>query len=41
MALANRRPQDLADLAAVPGMGQKKIDRYGASLPAVLATAAD
>ena len=41
MALASRRPRSLADLADVPGMGQKKIERYGATVLAVLAAAAD
>jgi ATP-dependent DNA helicase RecQ len=40
MALASRRPRNFADLIDVPGMGQKKIERYGATVLAVLAAAA-
>jgi ATP-dependent DNA helicase RecQ len=36
-ALASRRPRTLADLADIPGMGQKKMERYGAAFLAVLA----
>ena len=39
MALADRRPRNLADLADVPGMGQKKIERYGTALLALIAGA--
>jgi len=41
MALASRRPRNLADLADVPGMGQRKIERYGANLLALIAAAPD
>ncbi len=39
IALAQRRPQTMTDLLSVPGMGKKKIERYGALFLAVLATA--
>jgi ATP-dependent DNA helicase RecQ len=39
MALASRRPRNLDDLADVPGMGQKKIERYGTALLALIAEA--
>jgi ATP-dependent DNA helicase RecQ len=38
-ALAQRRPRNLAELAGMPGMGQKKIERYGAAVIAVIAAA--
>jgi ATP-dependent DNA helicase RecQ len=36
IALASRRPQSLAALADIPGMGERKIERYGATVLAVL-----
>ena len=36
-ALATQRPSTLAGLSAVPGLGERKIQEYGASLLAVLA----
>jgi len=36
-ALAERRPRSLAELAGLPGMGQKKIERYGAEVLALIA----
>jgi len=32
LEIAQRRPQDLAALAAVPGIGARKLERYGATL---------
>ncbi len=40
LALASRRPCSLAELADVPGMGERKIERYGKMFLAVLASAA-
>jgi ATP-dependent DNA helicase RecQ len=37
IALAERRPRSMADLAGVPGMGKTKIERYGPAFLAVLA----
>jgi len=39
LALASRQPRTLSDLADIPGMGQKKMERYGAAFLAVLAEA--
>jgi ATP-dependent DNA helicase RecQ len=36
--LASRRPADLSQLEAIPGIGPSKLDRYGAALLQVLAT---
>ena len=38
IALASRQPRSLSDLTDIPGMGQKKMERYGAAVLAVLAT---
>jgi ATP-dependent DNA helicase RecQ len=38
LALATRRPQALADLVDIPGMGEMKRDRYGATMLAALAS---
>jgi ATP-dependent DNA helicase RecQ len=35
--IAARRPASLAELAAVPGVGPSKLERYGADVLAVLA----
>jgi ATP-dependent DNA helicase RecQ len=37
LAIARRRPRNLTDLADVPGMGQNKIQRYGAAFLSVIA----
>jgi DNA helicase II / ATP-dependent DNA helicase PcrA len=37
-AIAERRPRDWADLAAIPGIGPTKLDRYADEVLAVLAT---
>jgi ATP-dependent DNA helicase UvrD/PcrA len=37
--IAGRRPRDLAELGAVPGVGPTKLDRYGKEVLAVLAAA--
>lgn len=37
--IAARRPASLEDLAAIPGVGQSKLERYGAAVLAVLAAA--
>jgi DNA helicase-2/ATP-dependent DNA helicase PcrA len=37
--IAGRRPRDLAELSAVPGVGPTKLDRYGDEVLAVLAVA--
>ncbi len=37
-AIADRRPRDWADLAAIPGIGPAKLDRYADEVLAVLAT---
>jgi DNA helicase-2/ATP-dependent DNA helicase PcrA len=39
VALADRRPRTRAELAAVPGIGPAKLDRYGDDLLAALASA--
>jgi ATP-dependent DNA helicase RecQ len=36
IALASRRPRSLAELSDIPGMGQKKMERYGSAVLAVL-----
>jgi ATP-dependent DNA helicase RecQ len=36
IALASRRPQSLEALAEIPGMGERKIERYGAAMLAIL-----
>ena len=36
IALASRRPQSLEALAEIPGMGERKIERYGAAILAIL-----
>jgi superfamily II DNA helicase RecQ len=33
--IADARPGSLADLAAIPGVGQAKLDRYGAAVIAL------
>ena len=38
LAIAEARPRDPAALAAMPGMGEKKLERYGRMLLDVLAT---
>jgi ATP-dependent DNA helicase RecQ len=40
LSLAIRRPRDAAELAEIPGMGERKIERYGAAFLAVLAAEA-
>jgi ATP-dependent DNA helicase RecQ len=40
IALASRRPRSLNDFTDIPGMGQKKIERYGAAVLAVIAAEA-
>ncbi len=40
LALVTRRPRGLAELAEIPGMGERKIERYGAAFLAVLAAEA-
>jgi DNA helicase-2/ATP-dependent DNA helicase PcrA len=37
--IAGRRPRDLAELSAVPGVGPTKLERYGDEVLAVLAVA--
>ena len=37
--IADARPLSLADLAAIPGVGQAKLDRYGAAVIALCAPA--
>jgi ATP-dependent DNA helicase UvrD/PcrA len=37
--IAGRRPRDLAELSAVPGVGPTKLERYGSEVLAVLAAA--
>jgi DNA helicase-2/ATP-dependent DNA helicase PcrA len=37
--IAGRRPRDLAELSAVPGVGPAKLERYGTEVLAVLAAA--
>jgi superfamily II DNA helicase RecQ len=37
--IARRRPADLAALAGVPGIGTRKLERYGAGLLEVIETA--
>jgi ATP-dependent DNA helicase RecQ len=34
--MAERRPQDLAALAEIPGVGRSKLERYGAQFLAVV-----
>ncbi|MDB5397470.1 MAG: recQ [Rhodospirillales bacterium] len=41
IALASRKPRTLDDFTDIPGMGQKKIERYGAAVLAVLAAGAN
>jgi hypothetical protein len=36
IALANRRPQSLAALGEIPGMGERKIERYGKAMLAII-----
>jgi DNA helicase-2/ATP-dependent DNA helicase PcrA len=38
--IADARPGSLADLAAIPGVGQAKLDRYGAAVIALCAPGA-
>ena len=38
--IAERRPGSLRELAAVPGVGRTKLDRYGAAVLALCAEAA-
>jgi len=38
--LARRRPRSLAELASIPGIGARKLERYGAPLLEVVATSA-
>ena len=37
--IAGRRPRDLAELGAVPGVGPTKLERYGKEVLAILAAA--
>jgi ATP-dependent DNA helicase RecQ len=37
IALASRRPRSLGELSEIPGMGEKKIERYGAAVLALTA----
>jgi ATP-dependent DNA helicase RecQ len=37
IALASRRPRTMSDLTDIPGMGQKKMERYGSAVLAVMA----
>jgi ATP-dependent DNA helicase RecQ len=37
IALASRRPRTMSELGDIPGMGQKKMERYGPAVLAVLA----
>jgi len=39
MEIADRRPADLKDLAAVSGVGAAKLERYGEAVLAVLGAA--
>ena len=39
IALASRKPRSLGDFTDIPGMGQKKIERYGEAVLAVVAGA--
>ena len=39
-AIAERRPQDLAELTEIPGVGPTKLDRYGAEVLAIVVGAA-
>ena len=39
--IAGRRPRDLSELGAVPGVGPAKLDRYGGDVLHVLATCAE
>ena len=36
IALASRQPRSLEALAEIPGMGERKIERYGAAMLAIL-----
>lgn len=38
-AMALARPHSLDDMAALPGMGARKLDRYGAAFLALMARA--
>ncbi|MFZ3234579.1 MAG: HRDC domain-containing protein, partial [Stellaceae bacterium] len=38
--IARRRPASLAALAQIPGLGQSKLERYGAAVIAAVAAAA-
>jgi DNA helicase-2/ATP-dependent DNA helicase PcrA len=40
-AIAERRPASTGELAAVPGVGPVKLDRYGAAVLALCATQAN
>ena len=40
LAMAARRPETMRDLAGVPGMGEKKLERYGEAFLAVIQAAA-
>jgi superfamily II DNA helicase RecQ len=39
--IADRRPASVAELAAIPGVGQVKLDRYGAAVLAQCAEPAE
>jgi DNA helicase-2/ATP-dependent DNA helicase PcrA len=39
--IADRRPASPAELAAIPGVGQVKLDRYGAAVLALCAEPAE
>ena len=39
LAISDRRPQDAAGLVAVPGIGQAKLDRFGADVLGIVAGA--
>ena len=36
IALASRRPQSLMALEEIPGMGERKIERYGRAMLAII-----
>ena len=38
-AIAERRPQDLAELTEIAGVGPTKLDRYGADVISIVAAA--
>ena len=40
IALATMRPRSLGELTGIPGMGEKKLERYGATFLAALNDAA-